>query len=321
MKKKVFSVITIFMVALFLGACVKTTAKPDNYYRLPSYITKYKDSDLSGLEEYAVLPTREQVDVFNHVLEVVSQFRTFDKEKLTLKVLPNDVFGGDGCLQRTALYGGNGVIYIPESFDESGKSFLCHEIYHYMSDGDHVGIQTVVSNGRKEYPACHALNEGITNYFSTKVIRHPDGVSVYEYETHVAAELAVIFGEKKLWNVYSQGKTEALRNDFNAALSAIYPNEILDEIELTPFDVFSETLDVYMMYMDGFDRISKEYGKEATIDEFSKLVNSIEEMLYFYAVQKGKLHVAQEEMKNFLTNGSGIINFSGLTKIPVYADK
>lgn len=83
--------------------------------------------------------------------------------------------------------------------------------------------------------------------------------------------------------------------------------------------MFTITMDEYNYLLYNADYICQNYGNEFFIQEFASDVNSLEEMIFFYAKRKGKQSEARNKIEEFLSNCSGKINFTDLTNIKAIA--
>jgi hypothetical protein len=312
------AIITAMMLflAIFGTAC-------DNFK--PMYFTNVSSPapfDASEKEKYSLNfegskePSKEQMEICNEVIEQVSQQYSFDKPKPKIRVLPNKKFNRTASIKGTAVYDSiQKIIFIPESFNSSGKSYFCHELFHYISDcntsEDLVGLEYFLKSDTDVYLFGSALNEGITNYFSTKVYNHPKKDCIYEFETHVASLLALSFGEDALWEAYTTGNWKKVKDAFNEACKS-YPRDSFDTIRLTPFEQMEIALDEYQFLLYNIEDFVQNFSVEAFLDEFNHHVCSIDEMLLHYADMQNQKGKAKNKIKNFIIGSSERIDFSVL---------
>lgn len=174
---------------------------------------------------------------------------------------------------------------------EDAKSAIAHELVHYLSDDNVLfGFDYALDD---TYLFGHTFTEGVTNYFSTKYA--PD--SCYQYETHVASLIAICYGEEALANDFFSSDVTKLKSDFDNSLKKYYRNQRLDSITLTPFDIMTSMLNTYGQSHDDQIRINQ--------------MLAIDEMLLYYAKQKGCEITVKEEILKFATTN----NLDYLTKL------
>jgi hypothetical protein len=282
----------------------------------------YCNNDIQDATE----PTELQMSICNKVMDMVYQIYTINKERPKIVCKPDSYFKGEssGSMNAMARYlAPVDTIVISQSFDDTQKSFFCHELMHYFSDtdkdSDFVGLEYSMSNGQEECMLGLGLNEGIANYFSTKIYQHPKEFCIYEFETHVAAEIAAVYGDSELWRGFTSGDYESLRNHFNQCVGTIYPSKTCENYNLTPFDLFQSTMDDYYYFMVSFDGYAYEYGYEAATKHFASNVNTIESMMLNYGTTIGKRSDVQAQMTKLLSTCSANIDFKNLSKIEQYS--
>lgn len=177
-----------------------------------------------------------------------------------------------------------GCIYIDfMNYDniEDAKSAIAHELVHYLTDNDALyGFNYALDD---MYLFGHTFNEGVTNYFSSKY--SPD--SCYQYETHVASLIAICYGEEALANDFFSSDVTNLKSDFDYALKKYYSNQKLNSVTLTPFDLMTSLINTYGQSSDNQIRINQ--------------MLAIDEMLLYYAKQKGCEVAVKEEILKFAT--------------------
>ena len=106
------------------------------------------------------------------------------------------------------------TIFIRDTFNETDKSYFCHEFFHFIADTGNKttgGFEYLVDYQDKTYKFGTSLNESICNYFSTKVIAHPSEMCIYQLETLLAEMLAKAYGEERLFEAYRTGDIESLK--------------------------------------------------------------------------------------------------------------
>lgn len=284
--------------------------QPKYFYAVYSW--SYAEALSSTYEVEGKEPSKKQLEYITNIFSVLCDYYNVNKDLPEIEVLSQEqaktLWGtteDGGCL---ALYD-HGVLYLTE---DSGEGVIAHELCHYLSDNStYCGIDYAIDNivlGRY-------LNEGITNYFSTQKFQHVEDYTVYEYETHIAKVLSIIFGEENLKNVFFNGDVSPLREDFNNSLKKYYGTSSVKDtnIKFEPFDVMVSCLDTYtyayMQAMTGaiYGNVDKELVALSLAE-----AQSVEEMLVFYAKEKGMEKEVQEEILSFLDNTITPFNFKEL---------
>ena len=315
------SVLLLSCACMLFSASCSTTAKEPKDYKPITFLRPFvEDKEWEIVLRDAKEPTEKQMEVCRQVMEKVRQTCTINKEMPKVVVMPDDFLDGGRASRIFAkYYTVIDTIVVPESFDETFKSYFCHELMHYISDNnnelDSMGIEYAMSNGKESFAFGIALNDALANYFSTKIYKHPDGLSIYEFETHVAAELATVYGEEKLWEAYTTGEYSDLKEHFNANVGAKYRNKRVDGVDLTPFEIMQTTLDDYQCLLLGLDRCIENHGVEETLKRWTDDMNTIEVMMFDYGTSAGKCIEVQNEMKNLLSNCSIDLSFPDLSRI------
>ena len=323
--KKIISVLLVIVSLLSLVSCSKeesygssTSENTLKYYNPTFFLFEYESDNNAKKTNDGTEPSKEQIEICNNVIEKIFEKYKITKEYPKIKCMPDEFFEITGSLTGTAKYDKiSKCILIPKSFDESGKSYFAHEVLHYVSDfgQETIGLEYFIKDGEKKYLVGCSLNEGITNYFSTKVIKHPKDTCIYEYETHAAAELAIVFGEDNLWKAYISGDWKSIKDFFNESVNGLYFEESYQNMKLTPFEIIQITLDEYQFLLAYADEMINDYGFEQWKENFSLDVNSMEEMLINSSKEVGKAEEAKKETEKFLKDCSGRIDFKGFTKI------
>lgn len=309
MKRRILALVVI-VSTMFSLLCSCGANRPQYFYAVYSF--NYAE-ELSGTYEVeGKESSKKQLEYVTSIFSALCDYYNVNKDLPAIEVLSKEqaktLWGtteDGGCL---ALYD-HGVLYLTE---DSGEGVIAHELCHYLSDnstysGTFYAIDNIVL-GRY-------LNEGITNYFSTQKFQHVKDYSVYEYETHIAKVLSIIFGEENLKNVFFNGDVTPLREDFNNSLKKYYGTSSVDDtdIEFEPFDVMASCLDTYsyayMQVMTG-----TMYGNvDKTLVALSLAeAQCVEEMLVFYAKEKGMEKEVKEEILSFLENTIIPFNFQKL---------
>lgn len=306
MKKKIIALVMIAILALsFLTACSKN--EPEFFREGYSYeISEGLPSErkqFTGEE-----PSKELKEKVENIFKTLCEQYNIQKELPKIEVLTKkqveEFWGTTDEEGGTLAEYNNGILYLTEN---SHSGVIAHEICHYLSDnGDHEGVFYQTDNvtlGRY-------LNEGVANYFSSKVYPHDEYYMIYEYETHVAKLLVIVFGEENLRNAFFNGDPEGLRNDINECLQKyyeVYPLKGVG-IPMYAFEAMLTSLDTYSIaynyYIQGFIA-GKDYQEDMALS--FKEAQSVEEMLVFYAREKGVEKEVKKEIKQFLN--SSIIPF------------
>jgi len=320
-KRKRISLLALFLVLVVcLGAC-DDKGQQDNavvYYCPTFFLLDYSEPTTIKTSELSE-PSKEQIEICSQVIETISRKYKMQKAKPNIKCMPDEYFGITDSLIGTAKYDEiSKCILIPQSFNESGKSYFAHEYLHYLSDygGTEIGSKYIIEDeDGSKYLMGSALNESIANYFSIQVFPHPKDTCIYEYETHVAAQLAICVGEENLWTAFTTGNWNKVASFFNDSLKGLYFEESYGNLSFTPFEIMELSLDEYQFLLAYTDEIITDYGFDQWKDNFASDVNSIEEMLINSANHVGKHNEAKKEAEHFLQNCSGKLDFASYTYI------
>lgn len=233
----------------------------------------------------------EQKHQVGEIFERLTEYYGIEKEMPEMRVISSEEMnGGTGtAVDITGRYDEQlNVIYITPKFKDAT---VAHEMMHYLS-GD--GLKYTSSGKRFG----RAFSEGVTNYLSTKLYKFPaEGYSIYELETHQAEMLATVIGDEKLAEAYFTGDITSLREDFNSTLSDWYKNEILQEVELTPFDTYVGCIDAYFMFLSNIEN-----DPENIINYISIEADTIESMMLAYGKKKGKENELKEVVHKLIEN-------------------
>lgn len=302
--------LALIIVSTMLLLCSCGVNKPQYFYTVYSF--EYEEDLEDVYEVDGKEPSKKQLEYVTNIFSVLCEYYNVKKSLPKIEVLTQEqsksLWGtteDGGCL---ALYD-EGVLYLTE---DSKEGVIAHELCHYLSDnskycGTFYAIDDIVV-GRY-------LNEGITNYFSTQKFQHVEDYDVYEYETHVAKVLSIIFGEENLKNVFFNGDVSNLREDFNNSLRKYYGISSVNhtDIKFEPFDVMASCLDTYsyayLQVMTGVMYGNVDHSLQAlSLAE----AQCVEEMLVFYAKEKGVEKEVKEEILYFLENTIIPFNFEKL---------
>lgn len=323
--KKIISVLLAIVTVISLVSCNKEESYDNSisestldlkYYNPTFFLYEYKENEENKRINDGTEPSKKQKEICNMVIDEVYKKYKITKERPKVMCMNDEFFHITESLTGTAKYDkDSNCILIPESFDENCKSYLAHEILHYVSDccKETIGLEYFVKDGR--FLIGKALDEGICNYYSTKVFNHPKGTCIYEYETHVASLLALTFGDEQFFNAYTTGDWKSIKDFFNDSLRGVYFEEYFENLKLTPFEILQITLDEYQFLLSFADEMINDYGFEQWKDNFSMDINSMEEMLINVAKRVGKHEEAKKQTEKFIENCSGRIDFKGLTQI------
>lgn len=316
-----------FLTLMVFVCCVSCGTTKTNFYITPTLIPYEEDKGDSDILADATDPSEEQMKICNSVVEEISKVYEISKGIAEIKCLPEENFMPISTIDWPAMYDARlNILFISTKFDMNGVPCFCHEYFHYLSDnGDDglSGIMNMFDNGNDRYLIGIALDKGIAEYFSSKVnlnlqnsyMYQNDYQYVYEYEKHVASELAIIFGEDKLWQAFTTGDFESLKTDFNQKVENKYNPEKIENIELTPFDVLQSVLDNHQHSMASFYSTSEEHGLNVAMKDFASNINCIEEMLFNYSSKSSCTESSIKEVNDFLTNSSGYFSYRSLTYI------
>lgn len=287
--KKVRILSIVMAMLLFVTSCGK---KGPTYYVNPDMFSGVTKETTSGSLFATVSDPREKTfSIVREVFDNLSAFYGIKKDFPTIKEVPaQEIHADTGIL--AVYYPVTKTIYISDYIPCSSsdmKALVAHEIMHYFSDNEKsVGFKYYMDNNLLG----NSLNEGVANYFSTKLYPIDVHFSLYEYETHIANLFAMAFGEEELLKAFLSSDIESLKADFNSALSDVYPEEQIGDITLTPFDMFANNFDLY------------EYNLMRSDDEHFQVsflfANSTEEMLKFYCESKDLKNAFSDETNNFL---------------------
>lgn len=275
----VSAVVVIIVTALIIVAAVTEKKQGyDYYYEQP---IAYKTTETSPTsdqddEEYVQL-NKETLDTCQGIYNTIIQYYNLSNPMPAFYATHTYMKG------ESAIYGHydreKNVIFVSEDVDDKEMfiAVVAHEICHYLVNKEEfAGYGYMV----EDYTFGTQLEEGCTNYISTKVYPFPKGTCVYEYETHCAEILANAYGEEKFVEDYFNHDFQSIRDDFNTALKDVYPDCDGTEyvpIKMTTFDVFAGNLELYNACLN----ISDTNG-------LRMCANSCEEQLLKYSQQKGK---------------------------------
>lgn len=284
----------------------KKDTEIDRFYKYynpsPIFFETEEPDDTVKVPESTELNLEERRKV-NEIFEKLTNYYGIEKEMPEIKKVSKDVInqGGSSSIEITGKYDDKtGIIYVTSNFE---AATLAHEMLHYLS-GEGVKY-TVEGKGFAVY-----FNEGVTNYFSTKVYPFTEEYTVYELETHQAQMLATAIGEDELAKAYFSGDVTNIKNDFNSSLQNVYGNEILMDLELTPFDTYVGSLDAYFMFMMFMDE-----DPETAIEYISLEADTTESMMLLYGIKKGKAE-AEKELISKLIQNERVITWSYYTSFP-----
>lgn len=311
MKKKILALVMATISALsFLTACSKN--EPEFFYIGYSYENSNdffsEREQPTGAEPSNELKERVE-DIFKTLCEQYNLQKELPKIVVLTRAQAEEVWGTTEDGGDLAQYN-NGVLYLIE---ESQDGVIAHELCHYLSDNgklDGLFYQTDnVILGRY-------LNEGVTNYFSTKIFPHnEDHYTIYEYETHVAKILSIVYGEEKLKNAFFSGNPEELREDINECLQKyyeVYP--LIDAgIPMYAFEAMATSLDTFSKaYAYALQEFAagQDYREDVALS--LREAQSVEEMLVFYAREKGVEKEVKKEIEQFLNSSLVPFNFKEL---------
>lgn len=290
-------IISILMVVMLLVGCtskVETTEKAVNleYYNpIPLFFEIDAEAGKDSFAKLSSETSGEQKEMVLQVFQELCEEYHINKENPEVKTLTAESMSeinGSTSWMPTGVYGGEKTIYLREGFSRKDISVGCHELCHYLS-GD--GVKYFIG---EKYVTGSALNEGFTNYFSTRLYPHPKMQSVYEFETFVASQFVAIVGEEVAEKMYFHGAISELRDDFNNSLKDIYPDEEVEDVISTPFDTLCGTMQAYSYSMSMVDE------NQEFVDYAMMCVDCIEEMILNYAEQKGEKTECQKMLGEFL---------------------
>ena len=273
------TLIVLFFVAICVILLCVTTGQPQlQYYgyRNPTiHLLNMFDSDDIGRD------TKTPVDNYSkdfvlQVFEEISQMYGIEKNSPNIAHFhPHDNIESqysDGCIY---------INFADYDNVEDAKPAIAHELIHYLTDNGLYGFYYALDD---TYLFGNTFNEGVTNYFSNKCATNN---TCYLYETHVASLIAICYGEDTLKKDFFSSDITKLRADFNRSLKKIYANQQFDGITITPFDMMTSMLNTYGQSSDEQIRTNQ--------------MLAIEEMLLFYAREKGLESEVKKEISNFAT--------------------
>lgn len=310
MKKKILALVMATISAFsFLTACGKN--EPEFFYMGFAYEIS-NDFFSESEQPTGTAPSNELKERVENIFETLCKQYDLQKELPKIEVLTRaqaeEFWGSTEDFGDLAQYN-NGVLYLIE---ESHDGVIAHELCHYLSDNGKLGglfYQTDnVILGRY-------LNEGVTNYFSTKIFPHNEYYTIYEYETHIARILSIAYGEENLKNAFFSGNPEELRVDINECLQKYYDVYSLNNvgIPMYAFEAMATSLDTfskaYAYTLQEFIA-GQDYREDMTLSLTE--AQSVEEMLVFYAREKGAEEEVKEEIEQFLNTSVIPFNFKEL---------
>lgn len=299
MKRK-FLALLIITATILATFCSCTAKEPRFFYDIYSFysVEEFKNSPY---KIKAPTASEEELKLIKDIFSKLCEDYNINKELPPVKILTKE---RAEALWGTTEYGGclaeynGGTLYLTE--DNIQEGVIAHELCHYLSDnGTYGGVIYQVD----DIVLGVYLNEGITNYFATREFKHSEYYNVYEYETHVATLLAIIFGEENLKKVFYSGDVTALRDDFNNAVKKYYGTSVVKDtdIEFEPFDAMASCLETYTLsYADAVNEALHGGSDTSLLVSLSLAeAQSIEEMLVFYAKEKGVKKEVEKEIKAF----------------------
>ena len=273
------TLIVLFSVAICIIMLCAVAGQPNPQYIWNGNATIHQ-LDLSNLDDIG-RDTETPLDssTKNYALQVfeeLSQMYGIEKSAPSIAYFhPHDHIDSqyyDGCIY---------INFMDYDTIEDSKSAIAHELIHYLTDNNGVfAFQYILGD---TYLFGSAFNEGVTNYFSNKYALNDEA---YLYETHVASLIAICYGEKALKNDFFSSDITKLRVDFNNSLKKIYANQQFDNVTVTPFDLMTSMLNTFGETSDNQVRINQ--------------MLAIEEMLLFYAKEKGCEDEVRTEVSNFV---------------------
>lgn len=308
MKKKILALAMVAILSLmFLTSCGKK--EPEFFQKGYAYDTP--SSYFTEVEQpTGVEPSEALQEKIENIFETLCTQYNIQKELPKIEVITKaqaKKFWGTTDEGGDLGQYNDGVLYLIEDCHEG---VIAHELCHYLSDnGELGGMHYQAGNiilGRY-------LDEGITNYFSTKLFPHDEYYSIYEYETHVAKILAMIYGEENLQNAYFSGNPEELRNDINACIQEYYEVYHLNGTPMYAFEAMATSLDTYTMaylYAMQGPSVDEFYYEDLALSNVE--AQSVEEMLLFYAREKGVKKEVKKEIESYMNSTIFSFNFQEL---------
>jgi len=297
MKKLVVLFVTTILLLCILCSC---TQQYKHYYPSPLWIENAESRvfTVKNTSDPSEKQVNECINLFNRLCDYYGITKAMPEIKITT---PENLSVGIGA---AAIYSKN-CLYLTNT---SHNATITHEMCHYLSDvGTHIGFEYYLDDTRS---TGHYLTEGVTTYLSSKICPYvsEDNLSFYEFETHIARLLAVIYGEEQLRKDFFNADISNLRDDFNTALKNVYSSITVDGVKATPFDILSGTLDSFGFCLYEYDP----YKSTVFIDSYDEALNfatSIEEMLLLYGKEKGKELEVRLEIESFLETCTIPANF------------
>jgi len=303
------AVILLAIVILLFTACGKQV--DPKFYQARIWYDEIPDSELKS----GVIPQELPKDLKELAVKIckrVSEYYGIDGIE---KKLPKIAMLDDATLrwllgvsQDTDVFGiyvpADEAIYLSGAFSEANAPVLAHEYLHYLSNNGEVSGLKYNKSGRS---FGRYFNEGITNYLTYRLF--PDEkIICYEYETHFAEQLAICVGEEVLEKAYFNSDTSELREIINKALSKYYsPNNIFG-IELDVFDLIVGQIEEYA--------ISLAYSTDETsFNEALKMLDSLEEEIFFLGRSIGKTQQQKEALKSFMGQIESVVPKTHLQEI------
>lgn len=285
MKKKLVALI----IALITFSSCQIIKQQQPCFYVP-VIQDYYIYDNSVLPTEYSEGTDNQVEICSRIYDDLSSYYHVSKAFPTIRSMSreqvDELLGSVNSGAFLALYDANALYLLSDAnLDDVYFAVIAHELMHYIADtGDLHGFVYYIN----ESPILF-LDEGIATYFSAQRFPYDDIFStLYEYETHVAHLLSIIYGEDRLLHDYLDNNIDNIRDDFNKAVKYVYKNIEDDNIVYTPFDIMAKTLDAYSFHFyEGNDAEAYIYAR------------SIEEMLLFYGKTKGLEEEVKTAIKQF----------------------
>ena len=307
--KVLVAMLLAFVVVLSCTACGGRELEVRYYQAQPWY---YEIPDL-GESKSDIKASKLPSDIKELAVEIytkVSESYGIEKELPKIALIEeNDLRKILGASEDIPVYGSyvpsSKTVYLTKSFSEKDAVTLAHEFLHYLSDnGSNRGlIYYKYNKGFGKY-----LSEGVTNYLA--FLLYPEEVPQnYEFETHIAEQLAVCVGKDVLEKAYFNSDVSALRESVNNLLLDYYHSEDIEGMLLDIFDMFCGQVD---MYSNAFIYCDKEVN---LFKMAMAMIDSLEEEVLFMGKVIGKNEEQLKILKEYMVQVDSVLPYTHLKEL------
>ena len=320
--KKILVTMLLAVVTLFCAACnAESKTEPEFYAPVFDFLVKLDQiSEESTTNTSGNELSSSEKEKCNEVFETINDYYGLTVPKPPVEKTTFEEYYGfstGNSIMVTATYNTEKkTIFLFSDLDDYSISILAHEYIHYVADmlSNKSSMHQGFRYDKNGYTMGKYFDEGACNYISTRIYPHPNDTSIYEYETHVASLFAAAIGEKEFAKAYFHGDIDTLKSDFNSSLETIYPCENFDGKEWNQFDALIASEEAYFNFLKIIDT-----NPDLLRPAVFQMVNSMEEMMFFYGKQKAVKSQMQKITRTFLKD-SYMIDWAGFSEIKKIAE-